>query len=75
MKEKKSFILAQQESNSAANRRIRDAVNILNTGSAEIKEWDEGAIRQLIGTITVLSADRIRVCLRGGIEIEQELVE
>lgn len=75
LKEKKSFTLAQQESNSAANRRIRDAVNILNTGSAKIKEWDEGVIRQLVDMITVLSAHRIRVCLRGGMEIEQELVE
>lgn len=75
MKEKKSFILAHQEGSSAANRRIWDAVNTLNTGSEEIKEWDEGVIRQLVDMITVLSAHRIRVCLRGGMEIEQELVE
>ena len=71
LKEKKALILAQQEGNSAANRRIQDAVNLLNAGSAEITEWDKDMIRQLVDTVKVLSTDRIRVCLRGGMEIEQ----
>ena len=73
LKEKKALILAQQEENSAASRRIRDAVSILSAGSAEITEWQEDMIRQLADTVKVLSADRIRVCLRGGMEIEQIL--
>ena len=73
LKEKKALILAQQESDSAANRRIQDAANILSAGSAEITEWDEDMIRQLVDTVKVLSADRIRVCLRGSMEIEQTL--
>ena len=73
LKEKKALILAQQEGNSAANRRIQDAVNVLNAGSAEITEWDKDMIRQLVDTVKVLSADRIRVYLRGGMEIEQTI--
>ena len=73
LKEKKALILAQQEGNSAANRRIQDAVDILNAGSAEITEWDKDMIRQLVDTVKVLSADRIRVYLRGGMEIEQTI--
>lgn len=73
LKEKKALMLAQQEENSVANRRIRDAANILNSGAAEITEWQEDMIRQLVDTVRVLSADRIRVCLRGGMEIEQTL--
>ena len=73
LKEKKALMLAQQEENSAASRRIRDAANIINSGSAEITEWQEDMIRQLVDTVRVLSADRIRVCLRGGMEIEQTL--
>ena len=73
LKEKKALILAQQEGNSAANRRIQDAVNILNAGSAEITEWDKDMIRQLVDTVKVLSADKIRVYLRGGMEIEQTI--
>lgn len=71
LKEQKALILEQQRSNSAANWRIQDAVSILNAGSAEIEEWDEKMIRQLVDTVKVLSADRIRVYLRGGMEIEQ----
>ena len=73
LREKKALMLAQQEGNSAASRRIRDAVGILNAGSGEIAEWQEDMIRQLVDTVKVLSADRIRVCLRGGMEIEQTI--
>lgn len=73
LKEKKAFLLAQQEGNSAASRRIRDAVDILNTGDPQFTEWNESDIRQLVDTVVVLSADRLRVCLRGGMEIEQTM--
>ena len=73
LKEKKAFLLAQQEGNSAASRRIRDAVDILNAGDPQFTEWNESDIRQLVDTVVVLSADRIRVCLRGGMEIEQTI--
>lgn len=73
LKEKKTFILAQQEGNSAASRRIRDAVDILNGGDSRFTEWNESDIRQLVDTVVVLSAEKIRVCLRGGMEIEQTI--
>ena len=57
----------------ALNRRIRDAVDILNNGSPEITEWNESVVRQLVDTVKVLSANRIRVYLRGGMESEQIL--
>ncbi len=73
LKEKRAFLLEQQNSDSAVNRRIRDAVNILNSGSPEITEWNESVIRQLVDTVKVLSANRIRVYLRGSMESEQVL--
>ena len=73
LKEKKASILAQQEGNSAASRRIRDAVDILEAGDPRFTEWNESDIRQLVDTVVVLSADRLRVCLRGGMEIEQTI--
>ena len=75
LKEKRSRLLEQQNSDSASNRRIQDAINILNTGSAEIAEWDESIVRQLVDTVKVLSADRISVRLQGGVEIEQVIGE
>ena len=50
-------------------------MDILSTGSGAFTEWSETLVRQLVDTVKVLSADRIRVCLRGGIEIEQTLGE
>jgi len=73
LKEQRACLLEQQNSDSASNRRIADAVNILNAGSAKLTEWDESVIRQLVDTVKVLSADRIRVYLRGGMELEQTL--
>ena len=73
LKEKRARLLDRQNSSSAINQRIQDAVNVLNAGSSEITEWDESVIRQLVDTVKVLSADRIRVYLRGGMEIEQTL--
>lgn len=71
LKEKRAALLERQNSDSAADWRIRNAMDILSAGSGEITEWDESMIRQLVDTVKVLSADRIMVCLQGGIEIEQ----
>ena len=75
LKEQKISALERQNSDSAANGRIKSALDILNTGSGVFTEWNETLVRQLVDTVKVLSADRIRVCLRGGIEIEQELIK
>ena len=71
LKDRKSYVLEQQQNDSAANKRIRDAMGLLNGHSAEITEWDENIIRQLVDSVKVLSADRVRICLRGGIELER----
>ena len=66
-------MLEQSSGSSAADLRITEAVSILNTGSAEITEWEESMIYQLVDTVKVLSADRIRVFLQGRIEMEQPI--
>ncbi len=73
LKEQRASLLERQNNDSAASRRIADAVNFLSTSSAAITEWNEGDIRQLVDTVKVLSENRIRVYFQGGIEIEQEL--
>lgn len=75
LKVKRVRLMERQDNNSAASRRIDDAVNILNDCSTEITKWNEAVIRQLVDTVRVLSADRIRVYLRGGMEIEQNIRE
>lgn len=73
LKEKRSALLAQQQDDSAANRKIADAIHVLNGGSSEITEWDESMIRQIVDTVKVIGEDKILVCLRGGMEIEEIL--
>ena len=75
LKGQRAALLEQQSAGSAASRRLQGAVELLSASSAEITEWDESMIRQLVDTVKVLSADRILVCLRGGIEIEQRVEE
>ena len=45
---------------------IAHMMDVLNTGAAEITEWDESIIRQLVDTVTVLSKDRSHVRLYDG---------
>ena len=75
LKEKRSELLEQQEADSAAGGRIRAALDLLDHAGSELTEWDESVIRQLVDMVKVLSAHRILVCLRGGMEIEQEVKE
>lgn len=74
LKEQRARLLEQQDSDSAASQRIANAMEILKTGDAAI-EWEESTIRQLVDTVKVLSANRIRIYLHGGIEIEQTIGE
>ena len=74
LKEQRARLLEQQNSDSAASQRIANAMEILKTGDAAI-QWEESTIRQLVDTVKVLSANRIRIYLHGGIENEQTIGE
>ena len=73
LKERRAIIEEQRKNNSQAVRRIEEAADALEQASAHITQWDEPLIRQLVDTVKVVSAEKIIVYLRGGIEIEQEI--
>ena len=75
LKEQRSGLLEQREADSEANGRVQSALDLLDGASSELTEWDESVIRQLVDTVRVLSAHRILVRLRGGMEIEQDVKE
>ncbi len=75
LKAQKSDLLERQDSCSAAGQRIQGAMDILRDGSGTLTEWDESLIRQLVDTVKVVSAERIVVYLRGGMEVEQMIGE
>lgn len=75
LKERRAVIEEQRKNNSQAVRRIEDAADALEQASADITQWDEPLIRQLVDTVKVVSASKIIVYLRGGIEIEQNMIQ
>jgi hypothetical protein len=74
LKEKRAYLEEQQKNNAQAIQRIENATTVMEQSSAAITEWDEPLIRQLVDTVKVLSADKILVCLRGGIQVEQSMI-
>ena len=73
LKETKSRLEEQRKNNTAAALRIEDAESAMEQGAAELSEWNEAVIRQLVDTIKVISADEISVRLRGGAEVRQPI--
>jgi site-specific DNA recombinase len=51
--------------------RVQVTKDLLNGLSPQLTQWDENWIRQLVHTVKVISADRIRVYLNDGTEIDQ----
>ena len=74
LKEKRKTIEELRKENAAVNHYIAGAVEVMKNTSSELTEWDEPTIRQLVDSVTVVSADQITVCLRGGVEIQQNII-
>lgn len=72
LKEKRKSIIAHHEG-SEVNLRIKRAVELMENSSAELMEWEESTIRQLVDWVKIISAEEILVCLHGGIEIKQKM--
>ena len=73
LKRKRAYLQEQREKDSAAARRIDAVATAMEQLPAELTQWEESTIRQLVDTVKVLSKDKILVCLRCGAEIEQEI--
>lgn len=55
--------------------RLQNATTALDQANHHMTQWSEETIRQLVHTVKVISADRIRVYLYDGVEIEQAVVK
>ena len=75
LKSRKAMLLERQSKDAAANWRVDEAVELLESGTAELTEWDESVIRQLVETVKVISKEKILVTLQGGIQIEQDMIQ
>lgn len=74
LKERKKRIEELNKGNVKVSQQITRALEAMQNASAELTEWDEPVIRQLVDTVKVVSADEIIVYLRGGAEIRQDIV-
>ena len=74
LKAKRTLIQEQRQENAQTMERVQNAVTAVETAPAEITEWNESLIRQLVDTVKVVSAEKVIVSLRGGREIEQPIV-
>ena len=73
LKQRKEHLKALYQENEQTSQRLRAISAALEGASAQLTEWDERTIYQLLEKVTVLSKDRIRVTFRGGLEIEQNI--
>lgn len=73
LKERKRRILDLRAENDIMTRQIRGAVMVMESAPAEITEWNENIIHQLVDEVKVLDKDRILVRFKGGTEVEQSL--
>ena len=71
LKEKKARLEGVYQENQAMNQRLRAVSAAMEHMTAELTEWDEGIIHQLLEKVTVLSREKIRVTFRDGREVEQ----
>lgn len=74
LKEKRAYIEEQRQNNTQAVQRIEDAAAAMEQASCHICEWDEALIRQLVDTVKVYSAEKITVYLRGGVQVDQDMI-
>ena len=75
LKDKKNTIETLRRENDDVSQRISMSIAAMQNASAELTEWDEPTIRQLVDTVKVVSANEIIVYLRGGAEIKQEIIQ
>ena len=73
LKEKRTELEAQRRNCGRVIQRVQEAAKAMERASSELTQWDESIIRQLVDTVKVLSENRIKVYLRGGLEVEQEI--
>lgn len=64
---------AELKENAQAAGHLTDLIESMKTISPHLTEWEERTIRQLVSSVRVLSADRIQVIFKCGLQSEQTI--
>ena len=75
LKEKKARLEGICQEQQKVDQRLRAVSAAMKGMTAELTEWDEEVIYQLLEKVTVLSRECIRVTFRDGQEIEQYVAQ
>ena len=73
LKKQKEAILQSSMDADRVCTRMKQAEETIENAAPTITEWNENAVRQTVERVTVLSADEVRVRIKGGAEIKQRL--
>lgn len=73
LKRQQEELASLLRTNSRANLRLHKAMSAMDQMDYHMTEWDEQTIRQIVHTVKVISAERIKVILTDGTEIDQEV--
>ena len=71
LKRRKANIQNIRQEQEQVTRRVQAVASVLDGLSAELTQWDDNGVYQMLEKVTVLSREMIRVTLRNGMEIEQ----
>lgn len=73
LKERRAHVLGVQAENELMAKRLQRAATVMEAAPAEVTEWNESIIHQLVEEVKVLSKDEIRITFRNGITISQTI--
>lgn len=73
LKERRAHVLGVQAENELMAKRLQRAAAVMEAAPAEVTEWNESIIHQLVEEVKVLSKDEIRITFRSGITISQTI--
>lgn len=75
LRERKARLEGLCQEHQKVNQRLRAVSAAMEHMEAELTEWDEEVIHQLLEKVTVLAREKIRVTFRDGREIEQYVAQ
>lgn len=73
LREKYELLTEQETGVSAAKIRREQIVEALQDAPAEITDWDDAIIRQLVSEVRVLGAGKLEIILKSGARFEQSI--
>ena len=73
LKQQQEALAAQLRNNQGVQNKIRNMTMAAEQIGHQMTEWDEEGIRQLVHTVEVISADKIRVVLTDGSVVMQQI--